>query len=83
MFITFHLSISFVVDADLRSDVYETLPWIRFAWYSARFPRMFWKIAVWTQSATDDPGFVPLLLPQDIGFSTNEGVNICLCTANM
>ena len=55
MFITFHLSIYFVVD--LRSDVYGTPPWIWFAWYSARFPRMFWKITVWTQSATDDPGF--------------------------
>ena len=84
MFITFHLSISFVVDADLRSDVYGTLPWIRFAWYSAQFPQMFWKIAVWMQSATDDPGFVPLL-PQDTGFSTNEGVHppAGRCTVNM
>ena len=37
MFITFHLSISFVVDADLRSDMYGTPPWIRFAWYGVRF----------------------------------------------
>ena len=75
MFLTFHLSIFFVVDvdADLRSNVYGTLPWIRFAWYGARFPRMFWKIAIWMQSATDDPGFVPLL-PWDIRFSTNKGV---------
>ena len=84
MFITFHLSISFVVDADLRSDAYGTLPWIRFAWYGARFSRMFWKIAVWMKSATDDPGFVPLL-PWDIGFSTNEGVDPLggRCTANI
>ena len=59
MFITFHLSISFVIDADLRSDACGTPPWIWFAWYGARFPRMFWKIAVWTQSATDNPGLVP------------------------
>ena len=26
--------------------------------YGTRFSRMFWKIAVWTQSATDDPEFV-------------------------
>ena len=32
-----------------------TSPWIRFALVSARFSRMFWKIAVWMQSATDDP----------------------------
>ena len=59
MFITFHLSISFVVDVDLRSDACGTSPWIWFAWYSARILQMFWKIAVWMQSATDDPGLVP------------------------
>ena len=59
MFITFHLSISFVVDVDLRSDVYGPLPWIRFAWYGVRFLQMFWKITVGTQSATDNPGIVP------------------------
>ena len=26
--------------------------------YGTRFSRMFWKIAVWAQSATDDPEFV-------------------------
>ena len=51
-----------------------------FAWYGARFSRMFWKIAVWMQSATDDPGFVPLL-PWDIGFSTNERVNYRLVSS--
>ena len=84
MFITFHLSISFVVNVDLRSNVYGTPPWIWFAWHSVRFPQMFWKIPVWTQSATDNPGFVPLL-PRDIGFSTNEGVHppAGRCTVNM
>ena len=34
-------------------------PWIGFALDGTRFLRMFWKIDVWTQSATDDPEFVP------------------------
>ena len=52
----FHLSISFV---DLRSvRVDFSLDLVRIARYDTRFFRMFWKIAVWTQSATDDPGFV-------------------------
>ena len=55
MFITFHLSIYFVVD--LTSNACGTPPWIWFALHGVRFSRMFWKIAVWTQSATDDPGF--------------------------
>ena len=57
MFITFHLSIYFVVDVSLRSDACGTPPWIWFTWHGARFSRMFWKIVVWMQSATDDPGF--------------------------
>ena len=60
--------------------MYGTLPWIQFAWYGVRFSRMFWKIAVWTQSATDDSGFAPLL-PRDIRFSTNEGVNYWLVSS--
>ena len=35
-----------------------SLDLVRIAWYGARFSRMFWKIAVWTQSATVDPEFV-------------------------
>ena len=57
MFITFHLSISFVGDADLRS-VWGLLPGFGSALYGAQFLQMFWKITVWTQSATDDPEFV-------------------------
>ena len=38
--------------------MYWKPPWIQFAWYGMRFSRMFWKIAVWTQSTTDDPEFV-------------------------
>ena len=55
-------------------------PWIRFALDGTRFSRMFWKIAVWMQSATDDPEeFVSVsLLPRDIRFSTNEGVNLLM-----
>ena len=49
-------------------------PWIRFALDGTRFSRMFWKIAVWTQSATDDPELTFSLLPRDIRFSTKEGV---------
>ena len=60
MFITFHLSISFVVDADLRSDAcMGHLPGFGSHATVREFLGMFWKIAVWTQSATDDPGFVP------------------------
>ena len=59
MFIAFHLSISFVVDVDLRSDACGAPPWIWFAWYDAQISQMFWKIGVWMQSATDDLGFVP------------------------
>ena len=82
MFITFHLSISFAVDADLRSNVYGTPPWIWFAWYGVRFLRMFWKIAVCNLLLTIQDLF---LLPWDIGFSTNEGVHppAGWCTANM
>ena len=61
MFIAFHLSISFVVNVDPRSDMCGTPPWIWSACYSLRISQMFWKIAVWTQSATDDPGFCFLL----------------------
>ena len=32
-----------------------TLPWTQFALDAMRFSRMFWKIIVWMQSATDDP----------------------------
>ena len=35
-----------------------SLDLVRIARYGMRFSRMFWKIAVWTQSATDDPEFV-------------------------
>ena len=38
-----------------------TPPWIWSACYGARISQMFWKIAVWMQSATDDPGFCFLL----------------------
>ena len=31
---------------------------VRIAQYGTRFSRMFWEIAAWTQSATDDPEFV-------------------------
>ena len=52
----FHLSISFV---DLRSvRVDFSLDLVRIARYGTRFSRMFWKITVWMQSATDDPEFV-------------------------
>ena len=34
MFIAFHLSVSFVVDVDLRSDACGTLPWIQFGSHS-------------------------------------------------
>ena len=37
------------------------------------FLQMFWKIAVWRQSATDDPGFCSSF-HETPGFSTNEGV---------
>ena len=63
-----------------------SLDLVRIARYGTRFSRMFWKIAVWTQSATDDPEIqnLLLLLPWDIRFSTNEGVfYVGLCTANM
>ena len=51
-----------------------TSPWIWFTLHGMRFLQMFWKIAVWTQSATDDPELNLFLLPWDIRFSTNEGV---------
>ena len=57
MFVTFTY-LFFFVDVDLRSVCVWTLPWIRFALDSTKFSRMFWKIAVWMQSATDDPEFV-------------------------
>ena len=71
MFVTFHLSISFVVDADLRS-VWGLLPGFG-SHCTVRDLRMFWKIADWTQSATDDPGFCSFF-HETSGFSTNEGV---------
>ena len=57
-----------------------TLDSVRIGRYGTRFSRMFWKITVWTQSATDDPEIqnLLLLLPRDIRFSTNE-VRICCC----
>ena len=60
MFVTFTYLFLFVVDidADLKSVCVGTSPWIWFALVGAQFSRMFWKIAVWTQSATDDPDFV-------------------------
>ena len=59
MFVTFTYLFLFVVDVDLRSMCVGTSPWIWFALHGTRFSRMFWKIAVWMQSATDDPEFVP------------------------
>ena len=75
MFVTFTYLFLFVVDADLRSVCVGTSPWIWFALHSMRFSQMFWKIAVWMQSATDYPALnLFFLLPRDIRFSTNEGV---------
>ena len=81
MFITFHLSIYFVVDVDLRSDTCGTPPWIWFAWYGAQFLQIFGKIAAWMQSATDDPGFCSSF--HRISDSLPMKRYICQCTANM
>ena len=59
MFVTFTYLFLFVVDADLRSVCGDfSLDLVHIARYGTRFSRMFWKITVWTQSATDDPDFV-------------------------
>ena len=59
MFVTFTYLFLFVVDADLRSVCGDfSLDLVCIARYGTRFSRMFWKITVWTQSATDDPDFV-------------------------
>ena len=73
MFIAFHLSISFVVDVDLRSDACGISPWIWFAWYGAcKFRECFGKSLYGRNLLLMILDFVPLL-PRDIGFSTNEG----------
>ena len=61
MFVTFTYLFLLAVDADLRSMCVWTLSLdsVRIARYGTWFSRMFWKIAVWMQSATDDPEFVP------------------------
>ena len=60
MFVTFTYLFLFVVDADQDPCVGDfSLDLVRIAWYGTRFSRMFWKIAVWMHSATDDPEFVP------------------------
>ena len=59
MFVTFTYLFLFVVDADLRSVCGDfSLDLVRIARYGMRFSRMFWKIIVWMQSATDDLEFV-------------------------
>ena len=74
MFVTFTYLFFFV---DLRSVCVDfSLDSVHIGRYGMRFSQMFWKIALWTQSATDDPEIqnLLLLLPQDIRFSTNEGL---------
>ena len=67
MFVTFTY-LFFFVDVDLRSVCVDfSLDSVHIAWYGTRFSQMFWKIAVWTQSATDDPELnLFFLLPRDI-----------------
>ena len=61
-----------------------TSPWIWFALHGARFLRMFSKIAVWTQSATDDPEFVSpstghqILHQCRVRFSKFAYVDVCV-----
>ena len=60
MFVTFTYLFFFV---DLRSVCVDfSLDSVHIGCYGMRFSQMFWKIAVWTQSATDDPEIQNLLL---------------------
>ena len=59
MFVTFTY-LFFLVDVDLRSEirVCELFPGFGSHWTLRDFHEFFGKIAVWTQSATDNPEFV-------------------------
>ena len=76
MFITFHLSISFVVDADadVRSNLYGKPPWIQFALYGVHDVRECFGKLLYGCNLLLTIQDLFLLLPQDIRFSTNEGV---------
>ena len=83
MFVTFTYLFLFVVDTDLRSVCVGTSPWIWFALHGTRFSRMFWKIAVWTQSATDDPKLNLFFLFHGTSDSPPMKGYIRQCTANI
>ena len=82
MFISFHLSISFVVDVDLRSDACGVPPWIWFLIHMVQctnFANVLENRCM--QSATDDPGFCSSFH----GTSDSPPMTgyICQCTANI
>ena len=71
MFVTFHLSISFVVDADLRS-VWGLLPGFGTHCTVRNFRECFGKSLYGCNLLLMIQNL--FLLPRDIRFSTNEGV---------
>ena len=77
MFIAFHLSISFVVDVDLRSDAcgHTSLDLAPDSHGTVReFRECFGKLLYGCNLLLMIQDFVPPPSTRDIGFSTNEGV---------
>ena len=77
MFVTFHLSISFVVDADLRS-MWGLLPGFGMHCTVCDFHKCFGKSLYGRNLLLMIQHL--FLLPRDIRFSTNEGVYPPVCS---
>ena len=76
MFVAFHLSISFVVDVDLKPDLWNISLDLGLNLHGTvrEFRECFGKSLYGCNLLLPIQDFTFFLLPQDIGFSTNEGV---------